>query len=125
MKAEVKRQRQHEEYWFEEGCFITETANDEGDAACSIARARVPAQTTTAWHLLEGITERYIIVAGTGRVEVGETLRCDVVPGDVVRIPENTRQRISCTSEEDLIFFAVCTPPFASDRYVSLHDNPE
>lgn len=125
MKSEVRRQRDHEEYWFEEGCYIIETANDERDGVCSIARARVPAGTTTAWHLLEGIAERYIIVAGTGRVEVGASLCCDVVPGDVVRIPENTRQRISCTSEEDLVFFAVCTPPFVADRYVSLHDHTE
>ena len=120
MQIGIRRQLEQREYWFQEGCFITEISNDKEDDACSIARARVEPGQTTAWHMLDGIEERYIIVSGFGRAEVGETLCCDVAPGDVVRIPRNTRQRIINTGGEDLIFYAVCTPPFNSGRYVSL-----
>ncbi len=120
MHISIKKQLEQKEYWFQEGCFITEIANDEGDDACSIARARVEPGQTTAWHMLKEVQERYIIVSGSGRVEVGETLCCDVSPGDVVRIPNNIRQRITNTGRENLIFYAVCTPPFTIDCYVAL-----
>jgi mannose-6-phosphate isomerase-like protein (cupin superfamily) len=120
MQVGIKKQLEQQEYWFQEGCFITEIANDEDDDACSIARARVEPGQTTAWHMLDHVHERYIIVSGSGRVEVGDTLCCDVVPGDVVRIPRNTRQRITNTGGENLIFYAVCTPPFTSGCYVTL-----
>jgi mannose-6-phosphate isomerase-like protein (cupin superfamily) len=120
MQIGIKKQRELQEYWFKEGCFITEIANDGDDPACSIAKARVEPGKTTAWHMLEGIHERYIIVSGSGRVEVGASLCCDVAPGDVVRIPGNTRQRITNTGVLDLIFYAVCTPPFRSDCYLAL-----
>ena len=120
MQISIRRQFQQNEFWFHEGCFITEIANDEEDDTCSIARARVEPGQTTAWHMLEGVEERYIIVTGVGRAEFGENVCCDVAPGDVVRIPRNTRQRITNTGRDDLVFYAVCTPPFSSGCYVSL-----
>ncbi len=125
MKAEVKRKTEKEEYWFREGCFITEIANDEGDSVVSIARARVRPGSTTAWHILDGVVERYIIVTGSGKVEVGEGVPEIVEAGDVVRIPENTRQRITNSGDDDLIFYAVCSPPFSSECYVSLEEKGE
>ncbi len=125
MKAEVKRKIEQEEYWFREGCFITEIANDEGDSVVSIARARVTPGSTTAWHMLDGVKERYIIVKGSGRVEVGEGAPELVEAGDVVRIPENTRQRITNSGDDNLIFYAVCSPPFSGDCYVALEENGE
>jgi len=117
MRAGVKRHTDEQEYWFREGCYITEIANDDGDPACSIARARVEPKETTAWHMLDGTQERYIIVAGKGRVEVDEDVCQEVAAGDIVRIPANTRQRITNTGDEDLIFYAICTPPFTSACY--------
>jgi mannose-6-phosphate isomerase-like protein (cupin superfamily) len=125
MNAELKKWKKQEEYWFKEGCFIAEIANDGGDSTLSIARARVKPASTTAWHMLDGVKERYIIVAGQGRVEVGEELREDVEAGDVVRIPENTRQRIGNTGDEDLIFYAICSPPFSSECYISMEEKKE
>ncbi len=95
-------------------------ANDRGDPHLSIARARVAPGGTTAWHSLDGVVERYIIISGRGRVEIGDRTVDDVGPGDVVRIPENMKQRITNISSEDLIFFAVCTPPFSKERYRNL-----
>ncbi len=120
MKAEIKRYDSSREYWFKEGCFINEVAADPGDIEVSIARARVRPNSSTAWHCLRNIAERYIIIAGSGRVELGDGLSENVEPGDVVRIPADTRQRITNTGEKDLLFYVVCTPPFSQDRYVHL-----
>lgn len=120
MKAEVKKHSAINEYWFEEGCYISEVANDTGDEHISIARARVKPGTTTAWHKLIDVTERYIIVAGQGRVEIGKDKWVGVEKGDVVRIPAGTRQRISNIGEIDLVFYAVCTPPFYKECYIAL-----
>ena len=60
-----------DEFYFAEGCFITELHNTGDDPAVPVARARVEAGRTTRWHCLEGIVERYLLVAGCGRVEIG------------------------------------------------------
>lgn len=120
MKIEVKKHSAADEYWFDEGCHISEVANDAGDEHLSIARARVEPGMTTAWHMLAKTTERYIIVSGSGRVEIGESLCRNVAKGDVVRIPAGVKQRIANTGEEDLIFYAVCVPPFTKECYIAL-----
>ena len=116
MRAEIKRGRATSEYESVERCCIAEIANDSGDELVSIARARVRPNTTTAWHRLDGITERYIISSGEGRVEIGDLEPADVREGDVVRIPPGTRQRITNTGTSDLVLYCVCTPRY-EDRY--------
>lgn len=116
MRAEVKRERESEEYWFEEGCYISEIANDDGDDL-SIARARLKPHSTTQPHILIGTAERYVIIEGQGRVEVGDDLTEDVLPGDVVRIPPNTRQLIHNTGTADLVFYVICSPSFRKECY--------
>lgn len=124
MKPAIQRLADHPEYWFEEGCHIVEVSNHDDDPQASIARARVPAGGTTRWHALTGIAERYLVVAGRGRVEVGELPPQDVGPGDVVLIPPGVRQRIANPGPEDLVFFAVCTPRFRVEAYVDVDGNP-
>ena len=102
-----------------ENCLILEVANDAGDPDVSIARARVLPGGTTEWHRVKDIDERYVIVRGTGRVEVGLLPPTMVTEGDVVRIPANTPQRITNVGGDDLVFFAVCTPRFVQSAYVS------
>ncbi len=75
------------EFHTDEGCFITELSNIPEDADASIARARVLPGVTTRWHRLKGTAERYVILSGTGRVEVGELPAQEVAPNDVVLIP--------------------------------------
>lgn len=108
------------EYFFVEGCFITEGWNTPADPAVSVARARVEPGVTTRWHRLRGVTERYLILEGRGRVEVGDGPPADVGPGAVVLIPPGTRQRMTNTGEGDLIFLAVCTPRFTRTVYQGL-----
>jgi mannose-6-phosphate isomerase-like protein (cupin superfamily) len=120
MQPEIVKYDEAAEFTTAERCYIVEMANDPNDESVSIARARVEPGVTTAWHKLNGVAERYIIVSGSGRVELGELEAADVSAGDVVRIPANTPQRISNTGEADLIFFAVCSPRFTPICYVSL-----
>jgi mannose-6-phosphate isomerase-like protein (cupin superfamily) len=118
--SEVKKYDCRQEYDTDERCHITEVANDAGDEQLSIARARVDAGVTTAWHRLDGISERYIIVSGEGLVEVEDIEATPVGPGDVVRIPAGKAQRITNRGNQQLIFFAVCAPPFRDAAYVNL-----
>ena len=108
------------EYWFDEGCFITEFSNSATDPALSIARARVPAGQATQWHRLAGITERYVILNGQGTVEIADLPPQGVAPGDTVVIPPLCRQRILASGAEDLIFLALCTPRFVPDAYENM-----
>jgi mannose-6-phosphate isomerase-like protein (cupin superfamily) len=105
------------EYFFAEGCFITEWWNTSADQAVSVARARVKPGVTTRWHRLRNTTERYLILEGRGRVEVGDGPPEDVGPGAVVLIPPGVRQRITNLGDADLIFLAVCTPRFTLAGY--------
>jgi mannose-6-phosphate isomerase-like protein (cupin superfamily) len=105
------------EVYIEEGCFILELSNTPDDAAVSIARARVPQGVTTRWHRVKDTAERYVILEGKGRAEVGESPPREVGPGDVVLIPPSCRQRIANIGPEDLVFLAICTPRFVQQAY--------
>ncbi len=108
------------EYFFEEGCFITELSNSEAYPEVSVARARVESGKTTKWHALESITERYLILEGQGRAEVGDSEAQLLEKGDMLIIPANTRQRITNVGNEDLIFLAICSPRFTKSAYRQL-----
>lgn len=115
-----------DEYWFEEGCWIGEWWNSPADAGLSIARARVPVGGTTRWHRLKETTERYVILKGRGRVEVGDAPPRKVGPADVVLIPAGTAQRIANCGAGELVFLAICTPRFAREAYEDLEQaHPE
>lgn len=122
VKPEVIRRGRVQEFETPERCSILEVANDSGDEQVSIALARVKPGVTTAWHKLNGIMERYIIIAGKGRVQMGDSQPLDVQQGDVVRIPADTPQRIENTEGEDLLFYAVCSPRFQQKFYVPLEE---
>ena len=100
-----------------EGCYIVELSNSEGDPDVSIARAQVEPGVKTAWHVLHGTVERYVILSGHGSVEIGQLESQKVAAGDVVLIPSGCRQRISNTGQQDLVFLAICSPRFQPDAY--------
>lgn len=116
-QAKVLRTPPAAEYFFEEGCHILELSNSAADPALSIARARVPPGVTTRWHRLQGIAERYLLLAGEGRVEVDGLAAQTVTAGDVVLIPPGCRQRIANTGAQELVFLALCTPRFTREAY--------
>ncbi|MBN4059742.1 cupin domain-containing protein [Gammaproteobacteria bacterium AH-315-E17] len=110
------------EYYFREGCFITELSNSVDDPELSVAHVRVEPGETTRWHKLLGISERYLILSGKGRVEVGNSEAREVTESDVVLISPEVKQRITNTGEEDLIFLALCTPRFEESYYIEIED---
>ena len=83
-----------ERHW-PENCWIIELSNTPDDPDASIARVRVAPRSTTRWHRLVGTAERYAILEGTGRVEVGGLAPQGVGVGDVVLIPPSCPQRIT------------------------------
>lgn len=107
-----------------ERCSIVELSNSIADAELSIARARVTAGVTTRWHRLRDTTERYVILSGTGRMEIGEHPPTQVSPLDTVIIPAGCRQRITNTGQKDLVFLALCTPRFRPEAYEDTDSAP-
>jgi mannose-6-phosphate isomerase-like protein (cupin superfamily) len=119
MRPEVKQASAAVEFETTERCHIIEIANDPGDEFVSIARARVKPGVTTAWHKLDRISERYIIVSGQGLVEVDDLEPIDVLPGDVVRL-RGLRPSLStnqlCQPRVEYRIFSVTKPePDKSD----------
>lgn len=120
MNETIKRLDSGDEFYTPERCFIIELSNTPDDPVASIARARVLPRITTRWHRLIGTVERYVILEGEGRVEVGSLPPQHVKAGDFVRIPPSCRQRITNSGERDLIFLAICTPRFTTEVYEDL-----
>jgi mannose-6-phosphate isomerase-like protein (cupin superfamily) len=117
MKEAVKRIDPGAEFTTSEKCSIIELVNTPDDPDVSIARARVAPGVTTRWHRLVATAERYVILEGIGRAEVGSLPPQDVSAGDVVLIPPLCRQRITNIGGGDLIFLAICTPRFRPEAY--------
>jgi mannose-6-phosphate isomerase-like protein (cupin superfamily) len=120
MREKIRKPVEQDECLTDEGCWILELSNDAEDPAVSIARARVPPGQTTKWHKVIGIEERYVILQGSGRVELGNLAPAAVGPGEIVRIPAGDRQRITNTGTDDLMFLCICTPRFEQAYYRSL-----
>lgn len=124
MKAFIKHMDLGKEYYTPERCYMIELSNASDDPAASIARARVEPGVSTRRHRLKGIVERYVILEGTGLVEVEGLEPREVGPGDVVLIPVSCPQRITNIGREDLIFLAVCTPRFRPESYEDIDTEP-
>jgi len=124
LNEEIRFMDRNQEFETPELCYITELSNSDADPEVSIARVRVRPGVTTKWHRLNGITERYVILEGTGRMEVGDLDPQDVEPGTAVLIPPACRQRITNIGNQDLIFLAICTPRFRQEAYVEIDPKP-
>jgi mannose-6-phosphate isomerase-like protein (cupin superfamily) len=112
------------EYYTAEGCYINELSNIDADPEASIARARVRPGVPTRWPRVAETTERYVVLSGAGRVEVGKLAAQTVAPGDVVLIPPGCRQRITSLGNEDLVLLAICTPRFRPGAYEDIDPDP-
>ena len=109
-----------DEYFTDERCHILELSNSRDDPAVSIARARVEPGVTTKQHRVAGTTERYVILAGEGRVFIDGLDEQTVTEGDVVVIPAGVTQSICNDGDQDLVFLCVCNPRFEWNNYESL-----
>lgn len=117
MQASIHAINHDAEFYTEELCYINELSNHANDPDVSIAQARVAVGVTTRWHRLHGITERYVVLAGRGLVEIGDLQPQIIETGDVVLIPPLCRQRISNIGKTDLVFLAICSPRFQQTAY--------
>ena len=124
LKAIIKQKFHSKEFYTDEKCFITELSNTPDDPDLSIAQARVEPGVSTRWHRLKGTIERYCIISGSGRVEIGELPPQKVNAGDIVLIPAMCRQRITNIGSDDLLFLAICTPRFRNEAYEDIENNP-
>jgi hypothetical protein len=119
MNVQIRRADPSKESLTDENCYILELANDAGDPDVSIARARVLPRGD------DGVAPRQKHRRALrhrprhGEGGVGDLPAAIVSEGDVVRIPANTPQRITNGDDDDLIFFAICTPRFVQSAYVS------
>lgn len=109
------------EFMTDERCSITELLNLDESPEASLALARVAPGVTTRLHAVAGTVERYVILSGTGIVEVAG-IAARVGPGDRVVIPAGAPQRISATGPAPLEFHCVCTPRFRPANYTDLGD---
>jgi mannose-6-phosphate isomerase-like protein (cupin superfamily) len=109
-----------DEYFTDERCHILELSNSPDDPAVSIARARVEPGVTTKQHRVAGTTERYVILAGAGRVFIDGLDEQTVTEGDVVVIPAGVAQSICNDGDQDLVFLCICNPRFEWSQYESL-----
>lgn len=120
VKAVIKFADEVTETETAERCFITEISNDVDDSKASIATARVEPGVKTAKHKLIGVTERYLIISGQGKVFIDGLEPTQVNSGDVVIIPPGVAQSIENIGISDLIFYCICTPRFSQGCYCSL-----
>jgi mannose-6-phosphate isomerase-like protein (cupin superfamily) len=121
MHPDIRTADEDSECYTEEGCYILELLNSPQDPDVSIARARVLPGVTTRLHRLDGVAERYVILAGSGRVQVGDLPVQEVRSGTVVQIPPGCPQRITNTGSGDLVFLAICSPRFTPAVYADVN----
>ncbi|MDQ1278525.1 MAG: hypothetical protein QG555_1568 [Thermodesulfobacteriota bacterium] len=124
MKESLITANEKDEFLADEGCFILEMWNTPEDGEASIARARVSPGVTTVRHRLKGTVERYVILEGTGYVEIGTLPPAKIGPLGIVIIPRNIPQRITNTGSRDFTFLRICTPRFVPEEYETMADLP-
>lgn len=122
MQPSIKKFELISEYYFHEGCYITELSNSDDDSNLSIARARVEPGVTTNLHQLADTIEHYVILEGEGLVEIEGLESQKLSINDVAIIPPKCAQKITNTGSRDLIFLAICTPRFKPEIYKSIEE---
>jgi mannose-6-phosphate isomerase-like protein (cupin superfamily) len=111
--------RDRGEFLTRERCYIRELVNDQSIHEFSLAEARVEPGVCTELHRLS-VAEWYLITAGSGIVEIGDSPAAAVSVGDIVAIPAGRSQRIRNTGHADLRFQCICLPRFTPECYESL-----
>lgn len=109
-----------DEFLSSEGVHILESWNVSEDPQLSIARARLGPGQASQPHRLRHTAERYVIVSGTGELQIGSLPPTLAHAGDVVYIPPGVRQSIVNTGAVDLVFYCLCSPRFDAADYEAL-----
>lgn len=77
----------------------------------SLAEARLPPAASTTPHYHPRTEEIYYILAGRGRMRIGEETAA-VGPGDAIAIPPGSTHQITNTGDETLVFLCCCAPAY-------------
>ena len=77
----------------------------------SLAEACVGVGLTTAAHYHRQSEEIYYILAGRGRMRIGQETT-DVAAGDAVAIPPGLEHQITNTGDTELVFLCCCAPAY-------------
>ncbi len=80
----------------------------------SLAHITLPAGAASLKHYHPQAEESYFILSGQGRLMMEDQQR-SLSPGDAVVIPVNAVHQIFNDTDDDLIFLAVCAPPWTPD----------
>lgn len=116
----VKKFDPKAQYSTSERCDINELVNHSLDSDCSIAQACVAPGVTTQLHAVKDTVERYVILAGEGKVFIDHHPPENVTYLDVVTIAAGIPQKIQNTGTSELIFLCICTPRFEQKNYLNL-----
>jgi mannose-6-phosphate isomerase-like protein (cupin superfamily) len=85
-----------------------------GAALHSLAQIVLPPGKASIKHYHPAAEESYYILSGQGRVVLdGETRT--VAAGDAIAIPTGVAHQIFNDADSDLVFLAVCAPPWTPD----------
>lgn len=87
----------------------------------SLAEARLPAGATTTPHYHPSTEEIYYILAGQGRMHIGDEI-ADVEPGDAIAIPPGETHQIQNSGSETLVFLCCCAPAYEHADTVLIED---
>lgn len=114
----IKKNSNTPEYFFEEGCYITEFWNENSDESVSIAKARLSPGGKTRKHRLKNTAERYLILSGHGTVFLDDEPGIAITADDVVYIDIGREQSIVNSGTQDLVFLVICNPRFKAENYI-------
>lgn len=113
----IKRFKDCVEITANDGCRLKELLHsdrDDVDLPYSLAYARVEVGKGTLPHQLVAQDEVYTILSGRGIMHIGEESE-EVGMGDTILIPAGAEQWIENTSEEELVFTALVSPPWREE----------
>jgi mannose-6-phosphate isomerase-like protein (cupin superfamily) len=83
-----------------------------GASEQSLAEATLAAGTRTRRHYHARTEEIYVMLEGSGRMEVAGDER-DVGPGDAILIPPRAWHEIEASAAGELRFLCCCAPPYS------------
>lgn len=80
----------------------------------SLAEASLPPGAATERHYHRQSEEIYLILEGSGRMELDGEVR-PVGPGDAILIPPGSWHQITAGSEGEIRLLCCCSPPYSHD----------
>lgn len=80
----------------------------------SLAHITLPPGTASLRHYHPDVEESYTVLAGRGRLTLNDQVFA-LGPGDTAAIPVGAIHQIANDHDADLVFLAVCVPPWTPD----------